>query len=300
MTDPSGAGPGLDERARQWFVEHLGALGVSPAEVDGALQNGTLTARAQLCVVGPDARHVAHRHRRRARRARREAPAGRARRPASRTTSTSTSSCTTTSRCSRRSSPVPRCSNHRCCCATAACSATRPRVAEGSVSLFLRTTDTMSPSPVRLPTLRWNSVRSTAIRVFRDSVPKTVERMMLHHFVIVADRFAAMRDGQHTVEAAVGFVDLTDSTGLTSTMAPAPSTRVAAFEMTAADAAASRGGRLVKLIGDAATFIAAEAEDAVAATVEIVDRGRRRRSAPWRTRWCGLRRAPAPRRRLLR
>ncbi len=143
------------------------------------------------------------------------------------------------------------------------------RVAEGSVSLFLRSM--AEPEPGSADELALEDRAIAAIRVFRESVPRTVERMMLHHFVIAAERFATIRDSQHTVEAAVGFVDLTDSTGLSvdygvRVVEPA----LAAFEMSAADAAASRGGRLVKLIGDAAMFVTPEAEGAVEATAEIV------------------------------
>ena len=144
------------------------------------------------------------------------------------------------------------------------------RVAEGSVSLFLRSMGTASESGSFVDVAQEERAMN-AIRVFRESVPKTIERMLLHHFVIAADRFAATRDSQHTVEAAVGFVDLTDSTGLVVDYgARAVEPALAAFEMTAADAAASRGGRLVKLIGDAAMFIAPDADGAVDATVEIV------------------------------
>jgi class 3 adenylate cyclase len=144
------------------------------------------------------------------------------------------------------------------------------RVADGSVSLFLRSMDEPAESG-SFGDVEHEARAITATQVFRDSVTKTLERMLLHHFVIAAERFAAIRDSQHTVEAAVGFVDLTDSTGLNVDYgARAVEPALAAFEMTSADAASSRGGRLVKLIGDAAMFVTPDADGAVAATVEIV------------------------------
>src|SRR4051794_28383104 len=133
------------------------------------------------------------------------------------------------------------------------------RVAEASVSLFVRSTGP-EPEHGTVEEYALEERALGAIRVFRESVTKTLERMLMHHFVIASDRLASMRDSQHTVEAALGFVDLTDSTGLSvdfgvRAMEPA----LAAFEMTAADAAASRGGRLVKLIGDAAMFVCPDA-----------------------------------------
>ncbi len=144
------------------------------------------------------------------------------------------------------------------------------RIAEGSMSLFMRTMD-HDPEPGSADEAAMEDRAITAIRVFRESVTKTIERMLLHHFVLAGERMSAMRDGQHTVEAAVGFVDLTDSTGLVVDYgARAVEPALAAFEMTSGDAAASHGGRLVKLIGDAAMFVTPDADGAVAATVEIV------------------------------
>ena len=139
------------------------------------------------------------------------------------------------------------------------------RIAEGSVSLFVRTSP-MIPSRGAPRKCEEDRALDGDPRVPRLG-HQDIERMLLHHFVLAGERLASMRDGQHTVEAAVGFVDLTDSTGLVVDYgARAVEPALAAFEMTAADAAASRGGRLVKLIGDAAMFIAPDAESAVDAT----------------------------------
>src|SRR5262249_31322551 len=57
------------------------------------------------------------------------------------------------------------------------------RVAEGSVSLFVRTLDESQPEPGSAEELELEERALGAIRVFRDSVTKTIERMLLHHFV---------------------------------------------------------------------------------------------------------------------
>jgi class 3 adenylate cyclase len=145
------------------------------------------------------------------------------------------------------------------------------RVADGSVSMFLRSVDRGADDMAAPGSMDFEDRALGAVQVFRQMIPTTIERMLLHHFVIAAERFAAIGDSQHTVEAAVGFVDLTDSTGLivdhgARVVEPA----LAAFEMSASDAAGLHGGRLVKLIGDAAMFIVPDAQSAVATASEIV------------------------------
>ncbi len=145
------------------------------------------------------------------------------------------------------------------------------KVAEASVSMFLRSRSEEQPEPGSAESIAWEGRALSAVRVFADTVPQTFERMLLHHFVMAAERFATTSGSLHTIEAAVGFVDLTDSTGLSLAMgARVIEPALAAFEMAAGDAASSRGGRLVKLIGDAAMFIVPDAVDAVGATRDIV------------------------------
>ena len=271
MTDASAAGSAPGPRAREWYLQHLGALGASPDEVDDALANGTLPELVRNYALW-------------------------GRRPDLTLTDIANSlgvSVEKVRRVARAAGftydvddPVWVRDDEALFNSFVEGSAlfepqlllrysrmlgdATSRIAEGSMSLFLRTTaDDLEPGSADELAMEERAI--LAIRVFRDSVTKTIERMLLHHFVLAGERMSAMRDSQHTVEAAVGFVDLTDSTGLivdygVRAIEPA----LAKFEMAAADAAASWGGRLVKLIGDAAMFVTPDADGAVAATVEIV------------------------------
>jgi adenylate cyclase len=83
------------------------------------------------------------------------------------------------------------------------------------------------------------------------------------------DRYQAMGVGERAV-LAVGFLDVVGSTQLTWDVgAAAVGSALSEFERRAAEEIATRGGRLVKTIGDEVMFVATTADDAATIALEL-------------------------------
>ncbi len=85
-------------------------------------------------------------------------------------------------------------------------------------------------------------------------------------------RIASTSDAVSTVSLAVGFVDIVGYTQLSMATAPDDLARfISAFEKRAIGVVTTRGGRLVKLIGDEIMFVTVEPDDAVGIAMGIID-----------------------------
>ncbi|MEM7288637.1 MAG: adenylate/guanylate cyclase domain-containing protein, partial [Actinomycetota bacterium] len=85
-------------------------------------------------------------------------------------------------------------------------------------------------------------------------------------------RQASTTDATSTISIAIGFVDIVGYTRYAASTAPDELARfIARFERQATDAVRSRGGRLVKLIGDEIMYVALSAADAVQIASAVIE-----------------------------
>jgi class 3 adenylate cyclase len=103
-------------------------------------------------------------------------------------------------------------------------------------------------------------------------VPPVLDTLLRVHFeYAITGRFAG-EDPSPTVEVAVGFVDLVESTRLTLTLSDTDlSSALSDFERTASDTVVAFGGRIVKRIGDAVMFVTTDPADGCRAAMTIIE-----------------------------
>jgi adenylate cyclase len=147
------------------------------------------------------------------------------------------------------------------------------RVAESAVSLFL--------AQVENPLLRAGGGESAIAQANRDAtasigvLPVFMETLFRRHVEEAARRQARARDSDRsavTVHMAVGFVDLVGFTPRTQQISPAELTvLIRDFEARAQDVVTTRGGRVVKLMGDEVMFVALGAGDGCEIALSLVE-----------------------------
>jgi class 3 adenylate cyclase len=104
------------------------------------------------------------------------------------------------------------------------------------------------------------------------AVPPVLDVLLRLHFeYVITGRFAS-DDTSPTVDVAIGFVDLVESTQLTLSLSSAEmSGALSDFERSASDAVVGVGGRVVKRIGDAVIFVTSDAAGACRAAATILE-----------------------------
>jgi class 3 adenylate cyclase len=97
--------------------------------------------------------------------------------------------------------------------------------------------------------------------------------VLLRHHVYIARRFGEIEQpGVDIQQRSIGFVDLVESTALSSRLDIADLARaLAEFDATATDVVSSMSGRVVKLIGDEVMFVTTEPRQAVAIALTLID-----------------------------
>ena len=151
------------------------------------------------------------------------------------------------------------------------------RVADAIVSAFLMN--------VQVPLIAGASEDEAGLAVAKANAaaaslfPALVRGMetLLRSHLIAARRGRSLLEtqqagGYETQELAVGFVDLVGSTALSLRLSMRElGAALSEFESRAADTVAEHGGRLVKLIGDEAMFVASDPEAAGEIAIAMVD-----------------------------
>jgi adenylate cyclase len=103
----------------------------------------------------------------------------------------------------------------------------------------------------------------------------TLENLLRHHLDVANNRrfeLAFPRPGTDTVDLAVGFADLVGFSGLSERLSTSElGAALAEFDARATDAIGSRGGRLVKLIGDEVMFVAADTATGCDILIDLVE-----------------------------
>jgi adenylate cyclase len=117
--------------------------------------------------------------------------------------------------------------------------------------------------------LEFTKVTAAASSMLVNQVPLVIAGLFRHHVEAAIDRYQAMGEGERAV-LAVGFLDVVGSTQLTRDVgAAAVGSAMSEFERRAAEEIATRGGRLVKTIGDEVMFVATTADDAALIALEL-------------------------------
>jgi class 3 adenylate cyclase len=110
--------------------------------------------------------------------------------------------------------------------------------------------------------LEYTKAAEAATAMLVNEVPAVITGLFRHHVEAARERYQAMGSGERAV-LAVGFLDVVNSTQLTWDVgAAAVGSAMSAFERRAAEEVASRGGRLVKTIGDEVMYVTTSADDA--------------------------------------
>jgi adenylate cyclase len=145
------------------------------------------------------------------------------------------------------------------------------RIAEAVVSMFLITVE----GPIREAHGTELELAQANLRAIEAAgvVPSVLRTVFRAHLEESIRRFRMAREGSTgTVRFAVGFVDLVGFTALSRHMTPRELTdTIERFESTAHDTATAKGGRVVKLIGDEAMFVAIDAGAACDIALTLVE-----------------------------
>lgn len=150
---------------------------------------------------------------------------------------------------------------------------TMARVAEAARSAFLVHVGAprLLEDPSGLALARANTEAAAMI----PGLSRALDVVLRHHFELARrpiDVAAGTRGGFDSQRVTVGFVDLVGSTAWGRDLSIAQlGAALGEFEAMAADTVAARGGRLVKLIGDEAMFVAAAPEAACEIALELAD-----------------------------
>jgi adenylate cyclase len=150
---------------------------------------------------------------------------------------------------------------------------TMARVAEAARSAFLVHVGAprLLEDPTGLALARANAEAVTMI----PGLSRALDVVLRHHFELARrpiDIAAGSGGGYDSQHVTVGFVDLVGSTAWGQELSIAQlGEALGEFEAIAADTVAGRGGRLVKLIGDEAMFVVADANEACGIVIAILD-----------------------------
>jgi len=123
---------------------------------------------------------------------------------------------------------------------------------------------TLEPSLAtgELDELEYTKASEAATAMLLNEVPAVIAGLFRHHVEAARDRYQAMGAGERAI-LAVGFLDVVGSTQLTWDVGAAKvGSAMSEFERRAAEEIATRGGRLVKTIGDEVMYVATSADDA--------------------------------------
>ncbi|MGD0081796.1 MAG: adenylate cyclase regulatory domain-containing protein [Acidimicrobiales bacterium] len=142
--------------------------------------------------------------------------------------------------------------------------ASSARIGEAAVGLFLSEIESQFAQPGVTELDRARAIEE-ANGLF-DVIAQTMTRLMREHLILAVRRQRTMENagiGPVAVGICVGFVDLVGSTEWAASISlREQAAAIARFESAAWDIATSRRGRIVKLIGDEAMFVALDPVDA--------------------------------------
>ena len=145
------------------------------------------------------------------------------------------------------------------------------RIAEAVVSMFLLNDE----EPIREAHGSELELAQANLRATEtvEMVPSILQSVFRSHLEESIRRFRLAREGSsETVRFAIGFVDLVGFTAVSRHMTPRELTdTIERFESTAHDTATAKGGRVVKLIGDEAMFVAIDAGAACDIALTLVE-----------------------------
>ena len=145
------------------------------------------------------------------------------------------------------------------------------RIAEAVVSMFLLNVE----EPIREAHGSELELAQANLRATEtvEMVPSVLQSVFRSHLEESIRRFRLAREGSsETVRFAIGFVDLVGFTAVSRHMTPRELTdTIERFESTAHDTATAKGGRVVKLIGDEAMFVAIDAGSACDIALTLVE-----------------------------
>ncbi len=155
------------------------------------------------------------------------------------------------------------------------------RVADAAVSLFLTE---RRPGLAGAGELELARAAEEATAVFLDVTPRLMATLLREHMALAIRRSVTERtleDDDLAVTVGLAFVDLVGSTAWSSTLTlKEHALALAGFERAAWDIATDHGGRVVKLIGDEAMFIAPTGSAAARIAVELCRELRRAGDLP--------------------
>jgi len=113
-----------------------------------------------------------------------------------------------------------------------------------------------------LDELEYTKAAEAATAMLVNEVPAVIAGLFRHHVEAARERYQAMGSGERAI-LAVGFLDVVGSTQLMWDVGAAKvGSAMSDFERRAAEEIATRGGRLVKTIGDEVMYVATSADDA--------------------------------------
>jgi adenylate cyclase len=147
------------------------------------------------------------------------------------------------------------------------------RLAEAAVSLFYVNVE----GPMRRRGTTERAIAEAGLRAIEsiEALQFMVHGLFRTHMESTIHRFRNLQLGRlvDTAHMTVGFVDLVGFTPLASRLPPSElAALVERFEVTAHDVVTSRGGRVVKLIGDEVMFVTVEATAGCDAALALIER----------------------------
>jgi adenylate cyclase len=150
------------------------------------------------------------------------------------------------------------------------------RIGDAVISAFLTgvAAPAMRDDESGLQLLEANRAGAELMPKFGDMLTQMLRRYMQQSYRSSSDvsLTSALADGVDARQLAIGFADLVGSTTLLDGRSLADlSAALDAFERTATDTIAAKGGRVVKFIGDEVMFRADSADIACALAVDLVD-----------------------------
>jgi adenylate cyclase len=146
------------------------------------------------------------------------------------------------------------------------------RIADAAVSSFLVNIEVpiVAQDPPALAIAKANFSAASLL----PGLSRTMDVLLRHHILAARRSLLAWQEtgiaGYEVQDLAVGFIDLVGSTELAQHLSAGDLGRVLSeFEAAVADAVVGRRGRVVKLIGDEAMFVAPDAATACEVALEI-------------------------------
>jgi class 3 adenylate cyclase len=147
------------------------------------------------------------------------------------------------------------------------------RMSESAVSLFYVNVE----GPMRRRGTRERELAQAGLRAIESigGLQVMIQGLFRLHMDTTIRRFRGLELGRQidTAHMTVGFVDLVGFTPLASRLPPGElAALVERFEVTAHDVVTSRGGRVVKLIGDEVMFVTVDAAAGCDAALALIER----------------------------